>query len=189
MTSSKLYEELNSVDHSRERRQRFADIILKDSSLIYPLLDLLNIVNDPISCRAAWVLEYACRENIALIVPYLDTFLKVAPKVSLDGAVRPVAKIMECLAEAYYLEENDIIKHSLKKSHIEAIVEVCFDYLINDEKIAPKAYSMNTLFLFGKDLDWVHPELKTIIERDYQIQSSGFKARARQILKKLAKAK
>ena len=87
------------------------------------------------------------------------------------------------------MEGNDIIKHTLKKSHIEAIVEVCFDYLINDEKIAPKAYSMNTLFLFGKDLDWVHPELKTIIERDYQIQSSGFKARARQILKKLAKAK
>ena len=61
--------------------------------------------------------------------------------------------------------------------------------MINDEKIAPKAYSMNTLFLLGKDYDWVHPELALILERDFQMQSSGFKARARHILKKINKAK
>ena len=53
------------------------------------------------------------------------------------------------------------------------------------EKIAPKAYAMNSLFLLGKDIDWIHPELVTILERDFQMQSSGFKARARHILKKI----
>ncbi|WP_338730955.1 hypothetical protein R3L15_07765 [Mangrovimonas cancribranchiae] len=47
---------------------------------------------------------------------------------------------------------------------------------------------MNTLFLFGQDYDWIHPELALILERDYHIQSSGFKARAKHILKKIKKS-
>jgi hypothetical protein len=69
----------------------------------------------------------------------------------------------------------------------EKIIEACFDWMINDEKIAPKAYAMNTLFLLGRDYDWIHPELVMILERDYQMQSSGFKARARRILKQIKK--
>ena len=57
--------------------------------------------------------------------------------------------------------------------------------MISDEKIAPKAYSMNSLYLLGIEYDWIHPELAMILERDFQMQSSGFKARARHILKKI----
>ena len=57
--------------------------------------------------------------------------------------------------------------------------------MINDEKTAPKAYSMNSLFLLGNEFEWVHPELANILERDFQMQSSGFKARAKHILKKI----
>ena len=71
--------------------------------------------------------------------------------------------------------------------HQERIIETCFDYMINDEKVAPKAYGMVALFLFGKHFDWVHPELKIILDRDYPKQSPAFKARARQILKKIKK--
>jgi hypothetical protein len=59
--------------------------------------------------------------------------------------------------------------------------------MINDEKVAPKAYSMNTLYLFGREFEWIHPELVMILERDFQMQSAAFKARAKQILQKLKK--
>ena len=72
-------------------------------------------------------------------------------------------------------------------AHKEKIVELCFDYLISDQKIAPKAYCMNALFLLGQDYDWIHPELVLILERDIHLQSSGFKARARHILRKIKK--
>lgn len=187
MTTTELYKELNYVNHSREKRLKYANLVIDNPELISSLLKILFEVNDKISCRAAWVLEYACREDINLILPYIDSFTNGIPSVKLDAAVRPVAKICECLAEAYYSNTINKVKNTLSLSHIDKIVAVCFDYLISDEKIAPKAYSMNTLFLFGKDLDWIHPELKMIIERDYQMQSSGFKARARHILKKLSK--
>ena len=187
MTTNTLYQELNYVNHSREKRLHYAKLLLADTNLIPKILDILFMVDDKISPRAAWVLEFMCGENLEAIIPYLDRFTEDMHKVHLDSAVRPVAKICEYLTKAYYGKERSKIKEALLPRHREKIIEVCFDYMINDEKIAPKAYGMNTLFLLGQDYDWVHPELALILERDFQIQSSGFKARARHILKKINK--
>ena len=73
--------------------------------------------------------------------------------------------------------------------HREKITEACFDWMINEEKVAPKAYGMNALYLLGLEFDWIHPELQIILERDFSLQSAAFKARARHILKKLNKKK
>ncbi|WP_341217113.1 adenylosuccinate lyase [uncultured Wocania sp.] len=185
MTTAQLYKELNYVNHSREKRLYYANLMHDNPDLVPSLLDILFMVDDEISPRAAWVFEFMCNADIETIIPYLDMFTENMHKVHLDSAVRPVAKICEFLAKAYTSKANNKIKNTLTETHKECIIEVCFDYMINDEKIAPKAYSMNTLFLLGKDYDWVHPELALILERDFQIQSSGFKARARHILKKI----
>lgn len=187
MTTEQLYTELNYVNHSREKRLYYANLVIENPELVPKLLDILFMVNDKISCRAAWVFEFMCGENLEASIPYLDVFTENAHKVHLDSAVRPVAKVCEYLIKAYYSKTNNQIKTALKPIHKERIIEACFDYMINDEKIAPKAYAMNTLYLLGQDYDWIHPELVLILERDYQMQSSGFKARARHILKKIKK--
>ncbi len=187
MTTEQLYEELNYVNHSREKRLFYAHLMQDNPDLVPKLLDILFSVDDKISPRAAWVFEFMCNEDIDTIIPHLDAFTANMHKVHLDSAVRPIAKICEFLAKAYTSKLDNNIKKALTETHKERIIETCFDYMINDEKIAPKAYSMNTLFLFGRNYDWIHPELALILERDFQIQSSGFKARARQILKKIKK--
>lgn len=187
MTTEQLYDELNYVNHSREKRLYYANLVINNPDLIPKLLDILFMVDDKVSCRAAWVFEFMCSENLETSIPYLDTFTEHIHKVHLDSAVRPVAKVCEYLIKAYYSKTNNQIKTALKPIHKERIIEACFDYMINDEKIAPKAYAMNTLYLLGQDYDWIHPELVLILERDYQMQSSGFKARARHILKKIKK--
>lgn len=187
MTTQELYNELSNVNHSREKRLYYADMVINNKDLIPKLLEIMFWADDKASPRAAWVFEFMCKKNIETIIPYLDSFTENIHKVHLDSAVRPVAKICEFLATAYHSKNENGIQTALTKTHKERIIEVCFDYMINDEKIAPKAYSMNTLFLFGKDYDWVHPELALILERDFQMQSSGFKARARHILKKIKK--
>lgn len=185
MTTEELYKELSYVNHSREKRLHYANLVIDNPSLIPKLLDVLFMVDDKISCRAAWVFEFMCGEQLKASIPFLDTFTKQLHRVHLDPAVRPVAKVCEYLIKAYYSKYDNDIKSALSEQHKERIVEVCFDWMINDEKIAPKAYAMNTLYLLGQDYDWIHPELVQIIERDYQMQSSGFKARARHILKKI----
>ena len=185
MTTAQLYQELNYVNHSREKRLHYANLVIGNTDLIPKLLEILFIVDDKISPRAAWVFEFMCNEHLEEAIPYLDYFTENMHKVHLDSAVRPVAKVCEYLVMAYYSKTENRIQTELLPKHREKIIENCFDYMINDEKIAPKAYSMNCLYLLGQDYDWIHPELVLILERDFQMQSSGFKARARHIIKKI----
>lgn len=187
MDSESFYNELNYVNHSRENRMKYAQLLMSNPKLVPLALEILFKVDDPISCRSAWILEFMCTENIDAILPHLDTFTQNMQKVHLDPAVRPVAKICEHLIKSYFDKHENKVKKLLTKKHRELITELCFDYMINDEKIAPKAYSMNSLYLLGSEFDWIHPELASILERDFQMQSSGFKARARHILKKIKK--
>ncbi|AUS04160.1 adenylosuccinate lyase [Pseudotamlana carrageenivorans] len=185
MTTSQLYEELNKVNHSKEKRLHYAHLILANPELVPKLLEVLFVVDDKISPKAGWVLEAVCRLSLEPLLPYLNLFTENIHKVHIDSAVRPVAKICELIALSYTGKEPHTVKTALTATHKERIIETCFDYMINDEKVASKAYGMTTLFLLGKEYDWVHPELKIILVRDFASQSAAFKARARHILKKL----
>ena len=187
MTKEQLYEELNYVNHSRENRLKYALMVIEQPELIPKVIDILFAVNDKISPRAAWLLEFMARENIDSMLPFLDRFTEEMHRVHKDSAVRPVAKICEYLVEAYFSKHQNHTKDYLKTIHKERIIELSFDYMITEQKIAAQAYSMNTLYLLGMEYDWVHPELIIILERGFSTGSAGYKARARQLLKKLKK--
>ncbi len=187
MTKSQLYQELKAVNHSKEKRAFYANMLISNPKLTPILLDIVFDVNDNMSPRAAWVLEFACKENIAFIIPYLETFTKNINTIYIDSAVRPAAKICEMIAKAYTSKTNHVIKKHLTVSQQKRIIETCFDYLISKQKVAAKAYGMVALFLLGKHHDWVHQELILILERDYSSQSAAYKARARVIFKKVKK--
>jgi hypothetical protein len=160
-------------------------MIIDDLKLLPKVLDITFKINDKISPRAAWLLEFIARDNLELLIPHLDRITGEMHKVQLDSGVRPMAKICECLIEANYSKNDNVIKRELNSTHKEKIIESCFDWLIKDEKIAPKAYAMNSLYLLGTEYDWIHPELLLILEQDFHKQSSGFKARAKHIVKKI----
>ena len=184
-TEKELYDELSKVNHSREKRLYYANFLGAHPELVEPLLAILFRVDDKTSCRAAWVMEFACGQELGIILPHLDLFFQHIHRVHLDPAVRPVAKICEYLMIAYYCNESNDLRKKLTTAHKETMVEVCFDWMINDEKVATKAYAMTILHLLGKEYDWIHPELTIILERDFHTQSAAFRARARHILKKL----
>ncbi len=181
-----LEEVLNTVNHSREKRNYFANLILDNPKLLPELLIICAKVDDEISCRASWGLEFLCKKDLEAILPYLDELIAFIPKVHQHPAVRPMAKIYECLIIAYYKEKSTPVRKQLTKTHREQITETCFDWLITDQKVAPKAYSMTTLYLLGTEFDWVHPELKITLENNYNASSAAYKARSRMVLKKLS---
>ncbi|WP_308993382.1 adenylosuccinate lyase [Mariniflexile litorale] len=187
MSLEEFYDELNYVDASRKNRLKYAHMVLNDISLLPKLIDIMFRVDDKISCRAAWVFEFVCDHYIYAIVPYLDVFCNQIKNVYLDSAVRPVAKVCCFIAQEYDSKHPNTLKKTLKPKHKEQIIEVCFDWMISDQKIAAKAYAMDTLFILGKNYSWVHPQLTQILEQDFQMQSAGYKVRAKRILKKLNK--
>ncbi len=185
MSANTLYKDLNYVNHSREKRSYYANLLIETPALIPDVLDIIFKVDDKISCRAAWIFEFACDKNLDIILPYLDLFTQNINRVHLDSAVRPVAKICEFIAKAYYSKTDNAIKSKLSPKYKERIIETAFDWMISDQKVAVKAYSMSTLYLFGKDKDWIYPELSQILEQDFSKESAAYKARAKRILKKI----
>ncbi len=185
MNVEDFYKELSAVNASRENRLKYAKIVLNDLSLFPKLVDILFMVDDKVSYRAAWVFEFVCTDYIYAIVPHLDTFTNNLKRLNFDSAVRPVAKVCEIIAKTYYSKQANTLQKTLNSKHIEDIVEACFDWMISKHKVAPKAYSMETLYLFGNELKWIHKELVLIIEQDFASQSAGYKARAKRTLNKI----
>ncbi|MDO7170617.1 adenylosuccinate lyase [Mariniflexile sp. AS56] len=187
MSIDEFYSELNYVDASRENRLKYAQLVLDDLTLFPKLIELVFRVDDKLSCRAAGIFEFVCEHYIYAIVPYLDLFCSNIKNVHLDSAMRPVAKVCHFIAQESNSKQANTLQKVLKPKHKEQLIEVCFDWMIGNHKIAPKAYAMDTLFNLGYDYPWVHPQLTQILEKDFPLQSAGYKARAKRILKKLNK--
>lgn len=187
MTKEEFYDELTKVTASRESRLNCAQIVKNDMALFPYLIEILFDVDDKTSCHAAWIFEFVCADYIYAIVPYLDTFTKNIHRIHLESAIRPVSKVCQFIAKAYYSKENNTFKRLLSPEHKERIVETCFDWMINKHKVAVKVFAMETLFLFGQENSWIHDDLKLILEQDFQTQSAAFKSRAKHILVRMKK--
>ncbi|WP_439127372.1 adenylosuccinate lyase [Polaribacter sp.] len=184
-----LLEQLNNLETAKkENRQRVANIVLAQSFLLEELVTITFWIDEKVSIKASWVLEWICtHHNLEYILPYLDEFTSKISALKFDSAIRPCAKICEHLATAYYAKTPNRTKEKLTKQHIDAIVETGFDWLITPQKIAVRAYTMNTLYLFGLEKDWVHPELKHLIETKIIHESKGTKARGKHVINLIEK--
>ncbi len=189
MTYQELYNNLDYVNHSREKRAYYSQLVIKTPELMPLVIDILFKVDDPISNRAGWLLEFVCKTDIAMLFPYLDVFTKNMHTVHQDSALRPVAKICEYLTLSYYKKKNPQTRKHLHTLHKERITEAGFDWLITDQKVAVKAYTMTTLFWLGTEIDWIHPELYRIMEDDYHKGSAAYKARCRHMFEAIKKFK
>jgi len=185
VTEEELYRSLDYVNHSREKRAEISALILENPHLIAPLMEIAFTVDDPISNRACWVLEFTAKDNLSYLFPYLNEITANLKKVHFDSSIRPMAKICEYLIKAYFSKTFNETQKELTEIHLERITTASFDWLIGNHKVAAQAYSMTCLLLLGEKFDWIHPELKMILEQNYAVGSAAYKARARMTLAKL----
>ncbi len=179
-----LVTELNNLENAkREHRQRVANFVTKDPNLFKHLIGITFDVENKISIRAAWILEWICtHDHLEWMLPHLEEFsLKIAT-LQFDSAIRPCAKICEHLAKAYFSKTANDFQKTMTAAQINAIIETGFDWLITPQKIAVRAYTMNTLYLFGLTKNWIHPELSHLISTKIIHESKGCKARGKQVL-------
>lgn len=185
MNKAQLYEHLDYVNHSRKKRIEMAMLVSENPKMVEPLLEIAFADVNPISSKACWVMEFTAKENLPYLFPYIDRFTETMGSLKLDSSVRPMAKICEYLTTAYFIKEDSKVKHVLKEKNLEEITAACFDWLIGDHKVAPKAYSMTCLLLLGRKYDWIHPELQMVLEQNYSSGSAAYQARARMTLAKI----
>jgi hypothetical protein len=181
----KLIERLAYVNATRVERQSMASEILRDANTLKPLLEIAMERNDEIGQRACWVVEFVCKADLSRLYPHLNYFTQHLKMLRNESSIRPMAKVCELLATAHIAEGP---QPTLSDKQCERMIAAAFDWLIGPHKVAAKAYSMNTLFLLGQEVPWVHGDLKATIQQHYPTGSPAYKARARQVLKLLKKS-
>ncbi len=183
--SSSLYERVRNCSAHRKPRDENKDYILANPAEFAHLVQFAFDVADKDSHKACWILEIVAYEKLEWFLAPLDFICTNLSKLNDESAIRPISKICQLLVDAHFEKSETGI--SLSQEQLQKIIEADFDWLIGDTKVAAKAYAMRTLFVIGKHVDWIHPELKTILDKDYQHHSAAYKAAAREILKKLSR--
>ncbi len=174
------------MDATRKCREEMAELILEQPRLLPTLLEIALQEDTPLGSRACWILEFVFKAAPELLYPYLDLFTSGLKGVTPESSIRPLAKICESLLSLYYKPSGGLPRPPLTVSQREAMTEACFDWLISSAKVAPKAYSMQSLLLLGREFNWVHPELKAVLQLNYPSGSPAYQARARHVLGKLS---
>lgn len=125
-----------------------------------------------------------CCEKLEWFQEHLDFFITNIKKTTDGIAIRALSKICMLLAISHF-KKREI---QLSEIQLQQITECCFDWLLTDTKVASKCYAIRTLHLLGNHFDWIHPELKIILKKDYSSHYAAYKATGREILKKISKA-
>ncbi len=177
---SKIKTLIFNTTGSKKSRREAAQFVLRQPELMAELTNRCFEIDNPDHYKACWILEIIAYENLKSLNNYLNIICSKSKTLSNESAVRPLSKIIFLLTEAHIKGEIN-----LNSAQIDMLVELSFDWLINDTKVATKVYAMRNLYLLGTYQDWVRPELKTILEKDYHSHSVAYKTVAREILKKL----
>jgi len=188
MTKNYLIKKLEQIENAkRENRLYVANLVIKNKALFPFLIEIVFTNDNKIGIKAAWILELVCERKLDWLAPYLPYFTENIQLLKHDSAIRPASKICMFLAQAFTSKNDVIIKNFLTKTPIKNIIETGFDWMIGNHKVATKAYTMQTLYLFGKNYDWVHKALELTIQQNIMTESAAYKARGKMTLKLINK--
>ncbi len=168
---------------SKNSRQATAGFIMAHSELLNNFISICFEIQNPDHYKACWVMELIAYEKLDWFQEYLDLICSKSKMLTNESAIRPLSKVIFLLIETHYKNAKNEIHFT--EAQREELVEINFDWLITDTKVATKVYVMRSLQLLGKEHNWIHHELRIILEKDYNNHSAAYKAVAREILKKL----
>ncbi|MGM8362879.1 hypothetical protein ACSV4D_13280 [Flavobacterium sp. ARAG 55.4] len=180
---TELQSKLEHLKAYLKDRLLIAEYILENKNDLDELISICLSTEDKNNHKACWVLEFVSYKKLNWLQPYLDFLCKNLKDLTDESAMRPIAKIIQLLVFSHFKKtKNNIF---LSEENLQDIIETSFDWLINDTKVATKAYSIRTLYVLGNQYDWIHPELQIILSKDYANHSAAYKAVAREVLKKI----
>lgn len=182
-----LKEELDKITPQEAKKFQFKRDIVKSRPLQRDLIQLCFDEDQKLSVKACWVFESIYLHRFKIFTYVLPTFVDNLHRLKHDSAKRPMCRVLYNFIEQsrFPIPFGYPFRSILTPEKKEKIIEFCFDWLIGDEKVALKAYSMRILEIVGKDSDWVYPELAVILQENMEHHSAAYKAAAKDVLQKM----
>ena len=167
----------------KSSRQATANYVMANVELMNDFMQICFENTNPDHYKGCWVMELIAYEKLNWFQKYLDLICSNSKTLTNESAIRPLSKVIFLLLEAHYKTlKNEI--HFTEEQRQE-LIELNFDWLITDTKVASKVYAMRSLLLLGKEYDWIHPELETILAKDFSNHTAAYRAVSKDILKKI----
>lgn len=166
-------QKLLAKEHSKQQCNRIVDYIGSDKERFAELMHLFFKGEYRVTQRAAWPMSYCVRNHPELIQPYFRPLLDQLAKKDLHVAV--IRNTLRLLQDV-----------KIPKKYHGRVMNACFDFIQSPETaIAIKAFSLTVLEHLAKVYPDILPELKLIIEEQWERSTPAFRSRARKILKGL----
>jgi hypothetical protein len=123
--------------------------------------------------RAAWPVSYAVSEHPLLIQKHFGKLLRNLQKPGIHDAVKRNSIRLLQFAE-------------IPKKYHGRVMDICFKYIASPtEAVAIKVFSLTVLQNLSKQYPEIIPEIKLLIEENFERETAAFKNRAKKVLKQL----
>ena len=162
-------------EHSKRQTVRIAKWIGPDKRRFHQLMELLLHGDRLVTQRAAWILSSCYEFHPQLITPWLPALVKKMQEPDVHDALkRNVVRLLACI--------------DIPKPLLGTVTSLCFDYLnAVDAPIAVKVHSMSVLQKVAEKEPDLKRELQTSIELMIPYVGPACQARARIVIKQLAR--
>ncbi|WP_418498817.1 hypothetical protein [Flagellimonas sp.] len=186
MTEKELHIKLDSGRLSKPQIDRLVGKLEKQPELAKILFAQVFVEDREGTFNASWTFDHLMRKKLEYLLPFFDDFADSLAELRTESCIRPMAHVCEMICMAYFKKKDPAFTQHITDSQLEQIMTVCFDWLISPMNIAPKVFSMTSLYYLGQKFDWVHPELKQVLQDTYADGTPGYRNRAKKTLDKLA---
>lgn len=175
MNSSNIHlEELLIREQSRANTDFLVQVLREKPSLFDDFWSILMKNSDPISRRAAWVIDYFTEEQPQFLEEKIEELAGNLPEFSSDGLKRHSMRMLS--------------RSPLPKGQLGILTDISFKWLQSPaESVAVKMYCIVILERVTRNYPELIPELCDIIDFQMDEATPGFKSIARKTLKRLRK--
>ncbi len=158
---------------SKEARDDLMNYVL-EQDMLSEFIEFLSSNDERLRAKCCWVLQQITDDYPKALLPFSDTLIHLLPNYTSDAEKRFVMRYFNF--QPLPKDENELTQ----------LMNFGFDWLIDPkEAIAQRAFAMTTLFRISDVVPEIKHELALTIEAQREFGSSGFKNRAKHILKKL----
>jgi hypothetical protein len=176
MNSELLYRIEKSSAHTQNRIEN-GNFIIRNPNLVEELIVFTFQIDNKLHIRASCILEKVFELQLDLAFPYLDLICQNLYKLKNDSAIRSISRFLMLLVQ------DNSKNNYLNENQLEKITEASFDWLIEDYRVAVKHHAANILIETGKISNWIYPELRTILEKEIEFPSPGYRSIVKKFLK------
>ncbi len=157
-------------EHSKRQRDRIVKYIGKDKERFGELMRLFFHGEYRITQRAAWPMSYCVQQHPELIGPYFKRLIdNLAKRGQHDSVIRNTMRVLQDL--------------DIPEKYHGRLMTSCFDFIVSPETpVAIKAFSLTVLQHLSGTYPEIRPELKLIIQDQWERATPAFRSRAKKIL-------